>query len=189
MQHIKLAVRFIFATLFVLGVLYPLAVYFVGNVMFPYQAQGSLLQRDGVVIGSELIGQRFTSAKYFHSRPSYAGDGYDAVQSGGSSLSLTSNQLQADIKTTYKAIQEEFDTKEAIPVDMVTASGSGLDPHISPESAKLQIARVAQARGVEPAKVEGLVKAFTQRRQYLIFGAKRVNVLKLNLALDERLKQ
>ena len=163
-----------------LGVFYPLAVWGVSQVIFPHQANGSLIEKDGKIIGSELLGQNFTSDKYFHSRPS--ANNYDAANSGGTNLGPTSAKLIDRVKTDAENLRAE-NPNMPIPADLVTTSASGLDPHISPAAAEFQIPRVARARNMSEADLRKLVAQFTEGRQFDIFGEPRVNVLKLNLAL------
>jgi K+-transporting ATPase ATPase C chain len=168
--------------------LYPLVVFGLGQILFHDQANGSLLiDRTGSVRGSRLIGQQFTLDKYFQSRPSAAGNGYDATSSGGSNLGPTSQKLSDTIKqniASYRA-ENNLDTNTLVPADAVTASGSGLDPHISLRNAELQAPRVAKARNLPLEKISALIRTNTDRAAFGILGDPGVNVLALNLALDQ----
>jgi K+-transporting ATPase ATPase C chain len=166
--------------------LYPLAARILAQGLFPGRANGSLVARDGVVVGSSLIGQRFSSPGYFHPRPSAAGQGYDGGRSGGTNLGPLSKDLIEAVRGRIAEYRAENGLAAAIPVpaDAVTASASGLDPHISPENARLQTPRVARARGLPEAVVRARVEACTEGRTLGLLGAPRVNVLRLNLALD-----
>jgi K+-transporting ATPase ATPase C chain len=170
-----------------LGGVYPATVWLLGQGLFSTQANGSLVRQGGVVVGSELIGQAFVRPEYLHGRPSAAGEkGYDAAASGGSNLGPT-NQKLADRVTqdVAKLVAENPGLAPGqVPVDLVTTSGSGLDPHISPAAAEVQVNRIAQARRLPAEKVREFVAANTERPQWGIFGESRVNVLKVNLALD-----
>jgi len=180
MKQIRTAVLYTLITAAVLGIGYPLAITGLAHVLFPRQASGQLITRNGEVVGSHLIGQAFTGPNYFHSRPSAAGTGYDARQSSGSNLGSTSKAL---IDRTQASVAAE-QTGAAVPVDLVTASASGLDPDISPAAAMYQVARVALARHLSEAAVNDLVKQHVTARQFGLLGEPRVNVLELNLALD-----
>lgn len=167
----------------VTGVLYPLAVTGIGQMLFPHQAGGSLIVKNGRMIGSELIGQNVTSPRYFHGRPSAAGNAYDAANSGGSNLGPTSKKLFDHVAADAAARRAENPGKP-VPVDLVTASASGLDPDITPAAARYQVPRIAKARGLDPKALERLIAAQTHQPLAGAIGEATVNVLKLNLALD-----
>jgi K+-transporting ATPase ATPase C chain len=177
----------IFMTI-VVGVIYPLAITGVCQLVFPHRANGSLVTAGGKVIGSELIGQNFTKPEYFQPRPSAAGsEGYDATASGGSNYGPTNQKLVERVKASVEKFRKENpDYTGPLPADLVTASASGLDPHISPDSARAQTARVAKARGLTDAQVTELIARFTEGPDLGVLGEPRVNVLKLNLALDQQ---
>lgn len=169
------------------GLAYPLAVTGLANLAFPWQASGSLIEKDGRVVGSALIGQKFDNPAYFHGRPSAAGEGYDAANSAGSNLAPSSRKLIDDVAARVAVErQSNPDEKGPVPADLVTASASGLDPHISPATAAYQVKRVAATRHVGVDEMRKLVAEHTEGRELGWLGEMRVNVLKLNLALDER---
>lgn len=168
------------------GIAYPALVYGVGQAVFPFEANGSLIRKNGAAIGAELIGQNFAAPGHFHGRPSAAGAaGYDAANSSGSNLAPTSAALREALQTRVAALRAQG-WQGAIPADLVTASASGLDPHISPESARAQVPRIAAARKLPTAALENLIVTNTEPPTFGLLGDPRVNVLKLNLALDEK---
>ncbi len=184
MSYLRPALTLLLLMSVLTGVAYPLAVAGIGQLLFPRQAQGSLIERDGRVIGSSLIGQRFTQAGYFHGRPSAAGSGYDASASSGSNLGPSSKLLMQRVGDDVTRLQRENPGQAQVPADLALASGSGLDPHISPKAARFQTARVAAARGLDIASLDALVAAHVEMPLLGLLGEPRVNVLALNLALD-----
>lgn len=168
-----------------LGLAYPAVMTGLSQVLFPAKANGSLISKDGAVVGSALIGQSFAGAKYFHGRPSAAGGGYDGLSSGGSNLGPTSKALMDRVDGDVAKERKAAGVSVAVPGDLVTASGSGLDPDISPAAALWQVPAIAKARGLDEAKVKALEESSVVGRTFGVLGEPRVNVLKLNLALEE----
>lgn len=188
LKEISRAIRMLFLMIVILGLAYPLIMTGGAQLLFAEQANGSLVSKNGEIVGSDLIGQDFSSEKYFHGRPSLAGDaGYDGAASGASNLGPTSQKLMGIIGERAERIRQEnhLGEKAMLPSDLVTASGSGLDPHITPAAAQIQVDRVAAARGINANIVQGLVKENIEDPQFGFLGERRVNVLRLNLALDE----
>jgi K+-transporting ATPase ATPase C chain len=178
------SIRFTLLATLLLGIAYPFVVTGIASILFPHQAAGSLILKDGQVIGSELLGQSFTSERYFHPRPSAAGNGYDATASGGSNLAQSNAKLVARLQGDIDKLAEQ-NSGRPVPIDMVTTSGSGLDPDITPDNAVYQAPRIAKARGLSEAAVRALIAQNTTQRQFGLLGETRVNVLVLNLALDK----
>ncbi len=184
-KNLITAVLMTIATTIVFGLVYPLIVTVLAQVTFPKQANGQLIQKDGKTIGSRIIGQGFSGPEYFHSRPSAAGNGYDAGNSGGSNLGPTNKKLVDRVNSDVAAAQAE-NPGQPMPIDLVTTSASGFDPHITPAAAEFQLARVAKERGASVEQLRALVAKHTETRQLGVLGEARVNVLELNLELNER---
>ena len=184
-KNVITAILYTVVTTIALGLIYPLVVTAIARVFFRDKADGQLISRNGTIVGSRIIAQPFTSAAYFHPRPSAAGNGYDPLNSSGSNLGPTNQKLVDRVKTDVASLQAENPGKP-VPVDLVTTSGSGLDPDITPAGADFQISRVAKARGIAEAELRKVVQEHTQARQLGFLGEPRVNVLELNLALDQR---
>jgi potassium-transporting ATPase KdpC subunit len=182
-QELRPALLLVLIVTALTGLIYPLSITGIAQLIFPTAANGTLILRDGKVIGSELIGQRFTRPDYFHPRPSAAGAGYDADKSGASNLSPSSREL-VDTLSARAAILRADVGERRIPIDMITTSGSGLDPHISPQAAFAQAGRVARERNLTESDVWTLIRSHMEERTFTILGERRVNVLNLNLALD-----
>lgn len=182
-KNLLVAIMMTIVTTVLLGIVYPLLVTAIAQAAFPSKANGQLIAVDGKTIGARMIAQPFTGTRYFHPRPSAAGTGYDAANSGGTNLGPTNKALIDRVAQDSKALQEE-NPGVPVPVDLVTTSASGLDPHISIAAAEFQVPRVAKARGLSPEQVQKLVEEHTEGRQFGFLGEPRVNVLELNLALD-----
>jgi K+-transporting ATPase ATPase C chain len=182
-KNLLIALWFTLVTTVMFGILYPLAITGLAQVLFPGRANGQLIERNGKIVGSRIIGQSFTEPGYFHSRPSSAGTGYDPTSSSGSNLGPTNKLLIERVKSDVQKLQSE-NPNVPVPVDLVTASGSGLDPDISPAAAEFQIPRVARSRGMKEDDVRTLVQKHTDGRDLGFLGEPHVNVLELNLELD-----
>ncbi len=183
-KHLTTAFLMTLTTTILLGVIYPLLITVLAQVLFKDKANGQFRYRNGEVIGSRIIGQAFTSPKYFHSRPSAAGNGYDAANSGGTNLAPTNQKLIDRVRADANTLHQE-NPSQLIPVDLLTTSASGLDPEISPAAAEFQIPRIARERSIDETTLRKLVEAHTDQRDLGLLGEARVNVLELNLALDD----
>ena len=183
-KHLITAFLMTIATTILLGVIYPLVITAVTQVLFKDKANGQIRYRNGEAIGSRIIGQPFVSAKYFHSRPSAAGNGYDAANSGGTNYAPTNQKLIDRIRSDAGSLHQE-NPAQLIPVDLLTTSASGLDPEISPAAAEFQIPRIARERAIPQSAVRDLIQKHTNQRDLGLLGEPRVNVLELNLALDD----
>jgi potassium-transporting ATPase KdpC subunit len=184
-KNILISIWMTIATTILFGLIYPLVVTGLAKVLFPHKANGQLIEKDGTVVGSAIIGQGFSSPGYFHSRPSAAGNGWDAANSGGSNLGPTNQKLLDRVKGDVATAQAE-NPGMPVPIDLVTTSASGFDPHITPASAEFQLPRVAKARGTTVDQLRALVAKHTEARQLGFLGEPRVNVLELNLDLDQQ---
>ena len=184
-KNLITAVLMTIATTVLLGIIYPLVVTAIAQVLFPRQANGQLIQRDGKTVGSAIIGQSFSGPAYFHSRPSAAGNGYDAANTNGSQLGPTNQKLIDRVKGDVSAAQAN-NPGVPVPIDLVTASASVIDPHITPAAAEFQLPRIAKERGTTADRLRPLVARHTEGRQLGFLGEPRVNVLELNLELDQQ---
>lgn len=186
-DHLRTAFVSVISLTLLTGCIFPLVLFAFGRWLYPDHASGSLLTHNGAIIGSRLIGQDFTRPEYFHSRPSAAGNGYDGTSSGGTNFGPCNHKLIEGVRQSAEDYRKSngLPTDAIVPIDAVTRSGSGLDPHISPPNAEFQIARVARARGLEEGAVRRLVASYTQGPQLGFLGSARVSVLELNLALDQ----
>jgi len=183
-QNLKIAILMTLVTTVLLGIIYPLVVTGLAQVLFRDKANGQLIVRKGEVVGSRIIGQAFTGPGYLHSRPSAAGNGYDAANSGGTNFAPTNHQLIDRVKGDVAHLQAE-NPGQPVPIDLVTTSASGLDPDITPAAAEFQVPRLARERGLSDDQVRQLIRQYTQGRQLGFLGEPRVNVLEVNLALDQ----
>ena len=183
-QNLRIAILMTLVTTVLLGIIYPLVVTGLAQVLFRDKANGQLIVRNGQVVGSRIIGQAFTDPGYLHSRPSAAGTGYDAANSGGSNLGPTNRQLIDRVKGDVARLQAE-NPGQPVPIDLVTTSASGLDPDITPAGAEFQVPRLARERGLSQGQVREIIRSCTQGRQLGFLGEPRVNVLEVNLALDQ----
>jgi len=183
-KNLLISVLMTVATTLLFGIFYPLIVTGLAQLIFPHRANGQLIVKDGKVVGSTIIGQGFSGAAYFHPRLSAAGNGYDAANSGGSNLGPTNQKLIDRVKSDVAANQPD-NPATPVPIDLVTTSASGFDPHITPAAAEFQLSRVSKARGIAPDQLRPLVAKHTEARQLGFLGEARVNVLELNLDLDQ----
>jgi K+-transporting ATPase ATPase C chain len=185
-QNLKIAVLMTVVTTVLLGIIYPLVVTGLSQVLFRNKANGQLLVRNKEVIGSRIIGQGFAGPGYLHSRPSAAGNGYDAANSGGTNLGPTNQKLIDRVKQDTATLQAE-NPGQPVPIDLVTTSASGLDPQVTPAAAEFQVPRIARERGMSQDQVRQVIRQYTEARQLGFLGEPRVNVLEVNLALDEEM--
>jgi potassium-transporting ATPase KdpC subunit len=183
-KNLLTAILMTIATTLLLGVIYPLVITGLAQLLFKDKANGQILHRNGDAIGSRIIAQPFTSAKYFHPRPSNAGNGYDAANSGGTNYASTNQKLIDRVKADATTLHQE-NPSQPVPVDLITTSASGLDPDISPAAADFQVPRIAHDRGISESSLRDLIQKHTRQRDLGLLGEPRVNVLELNLALDE----
>ncbi len=185
LKHLSVAIRITIASIIVFGLVYPFAMTGVAQLLFPSQANGSLVRVNGKIVGSDIIGQLWTKPQYFHGRPSAAGKGYDPTSTGGTNLGPTSKKLIDATKATIAQLEKENPNAPGPPpMDLITSSGSGIDPDISPEGAYYQAARVAKARGIPIGRINSLITSHVHGRELGFLGEPHVNVLELNLALD-----